>query len=495
MLAAKGSYIIPVDPRGYYPCTVFGKFPPSNSIRAKRLASHKRTSTEDASRLKSPLLLSGKRGRNRKLAKSLPPLHVTKMPYTHARDGKEPGQLLKEEILNSRIKDGQRIGYQKWWDLRKIDYQVKPTNFKNKNSCFNYKHSEIQPHLKGNRCGKQSNGHWTTNLSDIEHHDQSQTDGLNTPNPSLASSSCSSYLESVPSNHYLECRSHELESELSNCSLKPMDAKAATEWWYSRTRSGLRKPTGRLSQVYALDLVPNNECHIPYHQVYWDTTSKKETYRGAHLSSVQKASDASLLKKGDNGTKVPTRKMSIPKIVIEGEAVQEAVYPTRKHESEFRKNLKLLELSCEWMKVLQTYSNIPRGYPERIPTLTVVNLNGSLMFPSSSQECQEQIQTVGTHSTCSEYHCNTFAPAVSTCAVNSFPANLESPQKTEKDKLPSWLPSFRYKPDENFERTKPTNPHPDLMIFGHQINDFLNSGIELSKESRKELDRVAGLGK
>ena len=140
-MAASGSYISPIDPQGYYPFKVFGNFPPSNSIGAKRLAPHKRTSTEDPSRIKSLSVTSGKRGRNRRLAKSLPPLHVTKIPQqfcTHAKITKGQRQLNSGETqrLENRSEVKGRVGCKKWWEFHNTEYKVKPTNFTSKSSHF-----------------------------------------------------------------------------------------------------------------------------------------------------------------------------------------------------------------------------------------------------------------------------------------------------------------------------------------------------------------------
>ena len=466
-MAASGSYINPANPQGYHRNALFGNFHPNNSLKAKLLAPHKRTCTEEPT---GATPISKNCSPKGQLSKSLPPLQVTKLPQS----------------TNAQHKRSSDAHTQQWWDIPRKEYSVKQTKFEKVKSHL--KLAVIKTHGKLLTQNHKATEDSHTVLTDSPMFRQVNPYHHNTSMLAGGTSKFSHHGHHDHTNH--SDNLHTTHATDPN-----------TDWTYSRSRSGLRKIHPNIplvNQVVAFDFEPNNK-YTSSHLVKKSSEDVSAHSKAAEnklqpVNSLQgkmlhpQHYKSALSLEGDNAC----NQISLPKVTIECETLQD--YSTRKCKTEISRHLQLLELTCEWIKILQASENLSSTIrnPEKCSKLTVVNLNASVSLPGYLNPKNHLSQSL--HYTLPYYD---KIPKLSTYSLPDDQFTALPSFHTVKDHLQTWRPSFRNKPSEDFVRTKPPTRYryPDLVIFGHQLKHLLRLDVAMSMESRRRLQTMAESGK
>ncbi len=452
-MAAGESYINPVNPQGYHRNSLFGTFCPN---KAKLLAPHKRTFTEEPTRA---TLISKNCSQKRQPSESLPSVQVTQSTYAQ----------------HKRSSDAHD---QQWWDMPRKEYKVEQTKFE--------KFEKVNSHLK--IAVIKNHGKCLT-----QNHKEAQgSDTVLMDSPMLIQSNSYHNTSMLPGGTSKFSHYGHHDHTQRNDHPRTTHSNPKTDWTYSRSRSGLRKKHPKVpsaNQVVAFDFDKKYtfNSHLMEKSIEVVSAHSKADNKLQPMNELKRKTlypQSVLTLEGANGNRI-----SLPKITIEGETLQG--YSTRKYESEISKHLRLLELTCEWMKVLQASTNFSSTmrYPENVSKLTVVNMNASVSLPGHLNKEHHQSQS-------SNYtlpYCIKM-PKLSSYSLPDEHFNALPPFYSVSMK--DWRPSFRNKPHEDFVKTRPSNRYryPDLVIFGHQLKHLLRLGVAMPEESRRRLQTMAESG-
>ncbi len=347
-MAASGCYISPINPQGYHRNSIFGKFHPSHSQRPT--VPYKRTFSVKPAQTNSIAKYPIQNRQSRSLP--LPPLHVTKLPQVVKKTKNDRGTRSSDEK------------YGNWWELPKKPYKVKLTKFEKKRSRYSgYKHQFKLSNLENN------------SQMAVSRNQEAHNKGMVVPSHSQENSGTSSVAgnnSSIFPSYQPECNLHK-------------------SWTYSRSRSGLRRthtqpPLAQQLFTSDLDYSPYNK-EISFCQN--ESSSSYSKLKSESLCGNEK-------KSGITMQQMNSHRPILPKIVIDLEGAilkSPPIEPIKLYKAEISRYLRLLEQTCEWIKIMQATISPNSSIIAPVSKLTVVNLNAFASLPGSMDAERNHAQT------------------------------------------------------------------------------------------------------
>ena len=571
------SYLNPTDPRGYHSCSGFGHLQPRLPFRARQLASHKRSNSDQQSSSTESFLNSDRQVRNKpsRLRKTLPEVLVKNIPKPHSVSKslpfKGPNKFYKDHYLvgsrpSLRPQRGFResvnvhvatntdlsrvsIDGRQWWELPTNEYRIKPTNFEKRRSYLkdsetNFKHDRLHPmegsldldySLNNHHCSP--NGNANTHRSNLLHFtDNVKHDGLTRSEDLCQLYSCGTAISSKDSEKKFVLGDKKVQCPPSTKGPSLSHAKQSTGrpssllqtgWHYSRSRSGIRKSVHNppaISQVFAVDFNPTGNQNHHVVATNEKTHSNVVNVPTFHKSVLQPQAIKPM--KESLRDKNQYAKVHVPKVSIDGTVLDETTPLTGaivRGEQLFQKEIQLLALTCEWIKMFESSQNsVSRPVQSSTAYLSVIDLsrffeqskdrtesnkctkdaNSSSLASSSNNHNLSTVQNilgsfkpnnnVHSYSKGDESHLNDSQLTTQVNLRTQFPG-VPTSRIPPLIKEPSYCSLFMAKQTEPNE--KPPNPFPDLVIFGHHLQSLCDSRLLAGQEEeRKKLKEVAQSG-
>ena len=542
------SYLNPTDPQENNCCSELGQLPPKLSFKDRKLASHRRSKSEQQSNA-FPLLDSDKRVRNSpsRLSKTLPEVPVKNcIPRPHCASNSLP-DLKDHHLVGSRPALRSRKGFREsvniatnadlsriyieggqWWELSPCKYRVKPTNFERRR--FYFKDSKTFDQLQ--RMEGSSNSlsvhHYIStsipNTHSMHVADNVKHDDLNRDEDLYLSNSCRVAALSKDCERKFILRDKEAQNPPSKKGPSLSHAKQSsslkTVWNYSRSKSGIRKlihSPPSVNHVFAVDFNPlasNDRHHLT------DTVATKNLTHSniVDVSGFQKpdVQPQAITEKESLRDKTQSMRLPVPKIYIDGTALNEATPLTGsnvKGEQLFQKEVHLLAVTCEWIKLFEGSQNIvPQAVPSSSGYLSAIDSsrffqqsknhtdNHTKNDTSTNHNVSSSQSVLGTFNRMETNAHSNFQRGDSYLSDSQFAAqvNQQFPGGPMSN-TPSVMkgPSrslFKAKQTEPSE--KPPNLFPDVVIFGRHLQSLCESSLLAGQEEeRMKLREVAQSGR
>ena len=533
------SYLNPMDPQENNCCSGFGQLPPKLSFKARQLASHRRSKSEQQSNA-FPLLNSDQRVKNSpsRLSKTLPEVLVKNRIHraSNSLPGEGTSKLIKDQhLVGSRPALRSRRGFREsvniatnadlsriyieggqWWELSPCKYRVKPTNFERRRFYFNDSNTFDQlRRMEGSSNSLSIHHYISTNTHSVHVADNVKHDGLNRDEDLYQPNSCwvAALSKDCESKFILHDKEAQYPVTKKGPSLSHTKQSSSLQavWKYSRSRSGIRKlihSPPLVNPVFAVDfnqLTSSDRYHLT------DTAATKDLAHSnvADLSRFQKPDVQPQAIKSSLRDKTRSMRLPVPKIYIDGSALNEATPPT----GPIVKGEHLLTLTCEWIKLFEGLQNtVPQAVPSSSEYLSV--MDSSRFFQQSKNRSDNHTKNdtstnhnvspsqnvLGTFNRTETNAHSNFQRGDSYLNDSQFAAqvNLQFPGGP-MSKTPSAMkgPSRSlFKAKQTDPSEKPPNLFPDLVIFGRHLQSLCGSSLLAGQEEeRKKLKEVAQSGR